>query len=196
MAKMISLDTIANSLAQLLKDFSAEISHSPEFELKDLAKTALADEKDFCEFRRLNADGKKRKADPAFVGALACTDDQRCRKQCTGQNKQRNAQLFQIPFIVERGENQHARYAEQNGCGLNDDVFDPKIVHRRMNGGCNDNEPHDRKHDGENHKRTVELTEMCTDGIRKCSCSFYGFAAHGGDSAPFLQGGSADESVV
>lgn len=38
MAKMISLDTIANSLAQLLKDFSAEISHSPEFELKDLAK--------------------------------------------------------------------------------------------------------------------------------------------------------------
>ena len=39
-----------------------------------------ADEKYLCEFRRLNTDRKKREADPAFVGALARTDDKRCRE--------------------------------------------------------------------------------------------------------------------
>ena len=137
-----------------------------------------ADEKNLCEFRRLNTDRKKREADPAFVGALARTDDKRRRQQSTGHKEERDAQLFQISFIVECREDSHTCNTEQDGNGLDHDILDAVSCHRRMHGRGDDDNPHDGQHQCNDSERTVDLTEMRTDGIRECGCSFDGFSTH------------------
>ena len=155
-----------------MPDFMQLLPHSGEMIRK------CTDEKDFCKFRRLNTNREKGKTNPAFVGALARTDDKRCCKQGAGHQKQRKTELFQIPFVVQRRQDEHARDTEDDRDGLDNDIFDAVSFHCGMHSGGNDDNTEYRENDGNDSERTVNLTEMRTDGIPKRSCSFDRFAAH------------------